>query len=99
MDDVFGNLAETKKCARSFFTDIEAFICLEVKQRIKMVKETFINRQIKQVLCDPSVKRELKRLHERFVLVSIDKAANNIAIICKQLYATVIHSELDFNIY
>ena len=97
MDDFFGDLAETKKCARSLFTDIEAFIVSEVKHRIIKVKETFIKRQIRPVLSDPSVKRELKRLHERFVLVSIDKAANNIAIICKRLYATIIHKELDFS--
>ena len=75
---------------------MEAFIIAEVKQRVEKVKVNFIKRKIKPIPSDPSVKREFKRLHERFVLVSIDKAANNIAIICKQLYASVIHKELYF---
>ena len=97
LDNYFEDLAETKKCAKSYFANIEAFIMEEVNKRVAKVKENFIKRNIKPVLSDPSVKRELKRLHERFVFVSIDKAANNIAIICKQLYASVIHKELDFS--
>ena len=37
-----------------------------------------------------------KDLHDKFVFVPIDKASNNIAIICKRLYASVIYNELDY---
>ena len=36
----------------------------------------------------------LNELHEKYVLVPIDKAANNIAIICKKYYVTVILKEI-----
>ena len=32
-------------------------------------------------------------IHEKYVLVPIDKAANNIAIICKKYYVTVVLKE------
>ena len=39
----------------------------------------------------------LKKLQNNFVFVPIDKASNNVAIICKQYYALVILNELDIN--
>ena len=36
----------------------------------------------------------LNELHEKYVLVSVDKAVNNIAIICKKYYVTVILKEI-----
>ena len=41
---------------------------------------------------DNEAKAELKRLQNDFVIVPIDKAANNIAFICKQHYAHVLFS-------
>ena len=37
---------------------------------------------------------ELNKLHERFVVVPIDKATGNVAVICKRHYANVLVSEL-----
>ena len=39
----------------------------------------------------------MKRLQNDFVIVPIDKAANNIAFICKQHYAEIILSELKYS--
>ena len=36
----------------------------------------------------------LNELHKTYVLVPIDKAANNIAVICKKYYITVILKEI-----
>ena len=38
----------------------------------------------------------LENLHKKFVLVPIDKAANNIAVICKKYYVEVILKEIGF---
>ncbi len=46
------------------------------------------------VLKDPEVIEYLKLLHEKYVLVPIDKAANNVAIICKRYYAEVMLKEI-----
>ena len=48
----------------------------------------------KEVLKNPSSSECLKSLHERFVLTSVDKAAHNIAIICKNYYIKVVFSEI-----
>ena len=42
------------------------------------------------VFDDNEAKAELKRLQNDFVIVPIDKAANNVAFICKQHYAHVL---------
>ena len=49
------------------------------------------------VFNDNEAKAELKCLQNDFVIVPIDKAANNIAFICKQHYAHVLVSELKYN--
>ena len=41
-----------------------------------------------------SFQHYLEKLHREFVLVPIDKAANNIAIICKRHYIEVILKEI-----
>ena len=41
-----------------------------------------------------SVKSYLRKLHNRFVIVPVDKAANNFAIVCKAFYIQVLMKEL-----
>ena len=55
------------------------------------------SKKAKSVFDDDKAKAELKRLQNDFVIVPIDKAANNISFICKQHYAEVILSELKYN--
>ena len=68
-----------------------------VDLRIEGIQRSFLERDIYPVLQDKSVKAHLKSLHDKFVFVPVDKASNNIAIVCKRLYASVIYKELDFN--
>ena len=42
------------------------------------------------MLKQDAVIEHLHELHKKYVLFPIDKAANNIAIICKKYYGTVI---------
>ena len=46
-------------------------------------------------LSDDMVKNELKLLHDKFVLVPTDKAANNITIVCKKYYISLIQKEIE----
>lgn len=64
--------------------------------RIQNVQKTFVEHDVQSVLNEPNVKRDLKSLHSKCVFVPIDKASNNVAIICKRLYASVIYNELNF---
>jgi len=46
------------------------------------------------ILANPEVKNYLTRLHQNFVLTPIDKAGNNIAIVCKKFYVEQTLKEL-----
>ena len=47
-------------------------------------------------LSSPDVKNALDNIHKDFVLVPIDKATGNIALVCKRFYASVITREFYF---
>jgi hypothetical protein len=46
------------------------------------------------VLYKVNIKNYINYLHNKFVIVPVDKASNNFAIICKQFYLNVLKSEL-----
>ena len=73
-------------------------ILKKVDSRIAFLKSRERN-PISTKKCNPVLKRvEVKEyldsLHKHFVLVPIDKAANNISIICKRFYVQVILKEI-----
>jgi hypothetical protein len=61
-------------------------ICKKVREKIDSLKNTIKNPLIKPVLNNNEVKEYLSELHSKYVIVPIDKAANNISIICKKFY-------------
>ena len=42
----------------------------------------------------PEVRQYINYLHDRFVIVPVDKASNNFGIVCKSFYLDVIKNEL-----
>ena len=48
----------------------------------------------KPVLKDPSVLQDLEKLHRKYVVVPIDKAANNVAFVCKKFYVEKLLTEI-----
>ena len=66
-----------------------------VNERVTYLKTTKVIQQTKPVLKDEDVKKYLSDLHDKFVIVPIDKAANNVAIICKNFYITRLLGEVD----
>ena len=71
----------------------------KVDVKIQQIGKDFKKRNIKSVLKDKKVKQDLNKLLEIFVTVPIDKAQNNIAFVCKKLYAEILLSELNSNTY
>ena len=47
-----------------------------------------------KILSDDVVKNDLDKLQERYILIPIDKADNNVAFVCKRYYIEVIVKEL-----
>ena len=66
----------------------------KVDDKIRALRRRIKFQKSNPVLKRPEVADYLKQLHEKFVLVPIDKAGNNIAIICKLYYVEVILKEI-----
>ena len=66
----------------------------KVNKKTKELRNKFKFSRVKQVLRDPEVVSYLNILQEQYVMWPIDKAANNIAIICKKYYVQVLLKEL-----
>ena len=62
--------------------------------KISSLKSKITPRITNPVLKQPEVEQYLEEIHKKFVLVPIDKAANNVAIICKRYYVEVILKEI-----
>ena len=63
-----------------------------ISQRTQKIKDKFDSNI--QVLKTAQCLNALEDLHNRFVVVPIDKASSNIAFVCKRFYAQVLVSEL-----
>ena len=66
----------------------------KVDSKIRLLRRKLKYQKMNPVLRRPEVVEYLKLLHDKFVLVPIDKASNNIAIICKRYYVEVILKEI-----
>ena len=69
-------------------------ILQEVDQRIKILKAKKTPSTTKAVLEDEDEVTALNDLHSNFVVVPIDKASNNVAIICKRYYIQTLLEEV-----
>ena len=66
----------------------------KVDEKIEQLKHKIKPKNVNPILKQPLVLEYLNKLHEHYVLVPIDKAANNIAVICKKYYVEVILKEI-----
>ena len=65
-------------------------------ERISSLKEN-IRLPKQKILNDSDVKDTLRRLHDDFVLVPADKAANNVIVVCEKYYIKTLIKELGVN--
>ena len=76
------------------FTQWISIVMEKVNKKIEELKSKFKFSRVKQVLRDPEVVSYLNILQEQYVMCPIDKAANNIAFVCKKYYVQVLLKEL-----
>ena len=67
-----------------------------VVERISSLKEK-IRSPKQKIFNDPDVNNTLRRLHDDFVLIPADKAANNVVVVCKRYYIETLIKELGIN--
>ena len=82
------------KLAKEFFLEWceSTMVCVDAK--IESVAGRIKLSSSRKVLSDPETVRHLKYLQEKYVMVPIDKAANNVAFVCKRYYAKVLLKEM-----
>ena len=76
------------------FVEWERMILQEIYNKIISLKLRIKVHKTNPVLKQDAVIEYLNEVHEKYVFVPIDKAANNIAIICEKYYVTVILKEI-----
>jgi len=96
VDSFIKTLSGVKKIPQSSFSPWKEEIVKKIDCNLVIAKRKFKSSDPLSVLRDTKAKKALALLHNKFVFVPIDKASNNIALICKRYYAATIHKELDF---
>ena len=87
----------TKRVAVNYFQNWKFSLLELVDNKISKYSTKIKSRAVKSAFQDPDAKAELNRLRNHFFVVPIDKAANNVAFICKHHYPHVLVSELKYN--
>ena len=93
--DAFANTLSVKNKLR--YIDIVPWrneVLQKIDVKIASLKRKIKYRKVNPVLQKTEVIEYLQELHSKFVLVPIDKAANNVSIICKRFYVEVILKEI-----
>ena len=98
LNTYFSNLSESKGVSAICFSNWKQFIIQKVDAKIGHFSPIIDIKSVHPVLRNQDSMQNLKQLQNDFVMVPIDKAANNIAFICKQLYASIILKELNYSI-
>ena len=68
-----------------------------VNEKIRTLKDKITCNSVKSIFSEHEVKNTMFSLKEDFVIVPIDKAANNVTFICKHFYALTIIKELNLD--
>ena len=90
-----------KKLCRASKTKVACFdmwfdiLHKRLKRRCKSLEKSDL--ESNDIFEKAHIAEYLKQVHERFVIVPVDKASNNFAIICKTFYINVIMKELGIN--
>ena len=95
LDTCTENLAEKTQQDISTFDTWKAHVISMVEAKIESLKKTLKPHFTKPVLKDTEVLSYLESLQRKFVIVTIDKASNNFAFICKKFYVSKLLSEVN----
>ena len=75
---------------KSFFLEWTNNVKVKIDERMIHLTNKLYTNKHRQCLSSPDVKNALDNIHKDFVVVPIDKAIGNIALVCKRFYASVI---------
>ena len=87
-------MSKKSSLSETEFQDWKNEIINQVKNKSELFKETLHFHKTNPILSQPDVQEYLRELKEKYVIVTIDKAANNFAFICKKFYVAKIFQEV-----
>ena len=82
---------------KSFFSEWTNNVKIKIDERMSHLTNKLYTNKRMDCLSSPDVKNALDNIHKDFVVVPIDKATGNIALVCKRFCASVITRELGLN--
>ena len=85
--------SNTTGMAEECFSEWKITLLANIKEKIKTLRRRLPFTSVKSVLNDKKCKEDLDELKDKYVLVPIDKAANNIGFICKKYFLQIIKQE------
>jgi len=94
LDETISKLSEKYKLDRSSFINWSNTILRKIDTSIASLRSKITPQSTSVVLKDQTVLTYLQELHKKFVIVPIDKASLNVAIVCKRFYIESIFDEL-----
>ena len=95
LDTLIKTISEREHIAIEKFREFKIKVKDKVKIEVNLNKQRYKRaKNAVPVLKDPGAAKELKRLHNEYVLTSVDKASKNVGIICKRFYLESIYKEL-----
>ena len=83
-----------KKVKTEDFKKWKELILLKISKKISSLTNKIKTRKTNPILKQIEVIQYLETLQNKYVIVPIDKAANNVAVICKKYYVEVILKEI-----
>ena len=95
LENCITSLSSKSKLPPNSFDEWKTNIITQVKYKISKLKtKKYILSKKQSILDADDVKEELNNLQKKYVIVPIDKAANNFAFICKNFYISRMLSEV-----
>ena len=89
----------TKGIPTNHFSEWKSHVFSSVNEKISTIKNKITCCSVKSIFSEHEVKKTIFSLKEDFVIVHIDKAAKNVAFICKYFYAVTIIKEQILDCY
>ena len=97
LDSCVDSITSKTQYSTTSLKDWKMKVLEKVQEKIDILKNSMKFNTAKPTLSDSVVLEYLNQLHRRFVIVTIDKAANNFAFICKKFYVARLLQEVGLN--
>ena len=96
-DQFVVRISNDKGIHKNHFSEWRSHVMSSVNGKICTLKNKITCIKVKSIFSEHEVKNTMFSLKEDIVIVPIDKAANNVAFICKHFYALTIIKELNLD--